>query len=69
MRDPVESATTQPPQGRYILGQQHQAERQHPYAEKRQNAEGAAAEQQPPAVILTQRDDGRRSQRVGVRIA
>src|SRR5690348_12353328 len=48
MRDPVESATTQPPQRRYVLGQQHQAERQHPYAEKRQNAKGAAAEQQYP---------------------
>jgi hypothetical protein len=43
--DPVQAAVQRPPQQPDVLGQHHQAERQHPEPENRENAEHAAADQ------------------------
>jgi len=44
--DPVQDAVAGPAQGRYVLGQQNQAQGQHPDLEQRKHAQEPAADQQ-----------------------
>ncbi|MDE2374580.1 MAG: hypothetical protein KGL96_10155, partial [Hyphomicrobiales bacterium] len=46
--NPVQQPGSQRPQGRHIVGNQGQAERQHPESQYRKEAENATADQEAP---------------------
>jgi hypothetical protein len=46
MLEPTKDASARPPQGRYVFGEQHEPERQHPEPEDGKNAQEPAADQQ-----------------------